>query len=549
MAEKRVIEIEVKTKDAVKSMDDLSKSTKQAGKEFDKAATFAERYGEELQPLTTRMGEAEDRLYELANAGQTTTQEYKDLLKTVGEFRKVQISTDMAVDASASTLGQKLGGALGGVTSGFSLAQGAFAAFGSESKEVEQALLKVQAAMAIQQGVQGIREAIPAIRQLANSIKAAIGSTGVGLIVIALGAIYTYWEDISEAIGFAGGETEKYAKQQKLIGEEAKKQREEVAKQSSGFASLITQLKATNVNSEERVKLIKKINDNYGTTIQNLKDETKFQSSLNVELANYLEYQKAKYKLQKSEDLIIKNLEKQDELKAKIAKAEKDRDKAIKEGAGKQKRTLEEGIITYVNLNEEADKALEKANKTISESNKALETAETRFENYGESILKVNKNIDKLTEGGKKYVEQIKVEKKEGKELIDITKNIEDEKLRLQEDGFKKELDGLKLKYARKKEEEDKQLKEKTLTQKDYETLQKQAIESFEFDKKQIVEKYVNQESELKTVLSRNAIQGLVDSSKTRLEIEKATSEKSIEISNSGIKFVVFVSRKSISRL
>ena len=531
MVEKRVIEIEEKTKDAVKSMDDLSKSTKQAGKEFDKAATFAERYGEELQPLTTRMGEAEDRLYELANAGQTTTQEYKDLLKTVGEFRKVQISTDMAVDASASTLGQKLGGALGGVTSGFSLAQGAFAAFGSESKEVEQALLKVQAAMAIQQGVQGIREAIPAIRQLANSIKAAIGSTGVGLIVIALGAIYTYWEDISEAIGFAGGETEKYAKQQKLIGEEAKKQREEVAKQSSGFASLITQLKATNVNSEERLKLIKKINDNYGTTIQNLKDETKFQSSLNVELANYLEYQKAKYKLQKSEDLIIKNLEKQDELKAKIAKAEKDRDKAIKEGAGKQKRTLEEGIITYVNLNEEADKALEKANKTISESNKALETAETRFENYGESILKVNKNIDKLTEGGKKYVEQIKVEKKEGKELIDITKNIEDEKLRLQEDGFKKELDGLKLKYARKKEEEDKQLKEKTLTQKDYETLQKQAIESFEFDKKQIVEKYVNQESELKTVLSRNAIQGLVDSSKTRLEIEKATSEKSIEIS------------------
>jgi len=172
MAEKKVIELEVKTQDAVKSMDALSKSTKEAAKEFDKAATFAERYGEELQPLTTRMGEAEDRLYELANAGQTTTQEYKDLLKTVGEFRKVQISTDLAVDASASTLGQKLGGALGGVTSGFSLAQGAFAAFGSESKEVEQALLKVQAAMAIQQGVQGIKEAIPSFVQLGNAIKA-----------------------------------------------------------------------------------------------------------------------------------------------------------------------------------------------------------------------------------------------------------------------------------------------------------------------------------------------------------------------------------------
>jgi hypothetical protein len=528
MAEKKVIEIEVKTKDAVKSMDDLSKSTKQAGKEFDKAATFAERYGEELQPLTTRMGEAEDRLYELANAGQTTTQEYKDLLKTVGEFRKVQISTDMAVDASASTLGQKLGGALGGVTSGFSLAQGAFAAFGSESKEVEQALLKVQAAMAIQQGVQGIREAIPAIRQLANSIKAAISATGIGLIVVSLGLVYTYWEDISKAIGFAGGETEKYAKQQKVIGEEAKKQREEVAKQSGAFATLISRLKATNQNTKEREELIKKINSQYGTTLKNIKDERNFQEQLNTELASYLVYQKAKYELQKNEDLIVKNLEKQDKIKKNQIANDKEL-AALNTQLNKLKKEensiyKDKGINIVLEKSKEQTKIQESLNKELTETEK-------RFENYGAAANKVEAEIAKLTNGGKKYVEQIKVEKKEGKELIDITKNIEDEKLRLQEDGFKKELDGLKLKYARKKEEEDKQLKEKTLTQKDYETLQEQAIESFEFDKKQIVEKYVNQESELKTVLSRNAIQGLVDSSKTRLEIEKATSEKSIEIS------------------
>ena len=413
MAEKKVIEIEVKTQDAVKSMDALSKSTKEAGKEFDKAATFAERYGEELQPLTTRMGEAEDRLYELANAGQKSTQEYKDLLKTVGEFRKVQISTDMAVDASASTLGQKLGGALGGVTAGFSLAQGAFAAFGSESKEVEQALLKVQAAMAIQQGIQGIREAIPAFRQLANSIKAAIGATGIGLLVVSLGVIYTYWEDISKAVGFSTKESEKFANQQKAIGEEAKKQREEVAKQSGSFASLITQLKATNVNSEERVKLIKKINDGYGTTIQNLKDETKFQSSLNVELANYLEYQKAKYKLQKSEDLIIKNLEKQDELKAKILKNEKDIALQQKQNAEDVKKAKETSIGGISGLSQtdksslSASVSMSKLNKELEKNKQELKDAEERFENYGESILKVNKKIEVLTDSGKKYVEQV----------------------------------------------------------------------------------------------------------------------------------------------
>ena len=172
MAEVKNIKINVDTAAATKSMDSLSNATKEVAKEFDTAATFAERYGEELQPLTTRMGEAEDRLYELAAAGQTTSQEYKDLLKTVGDYRKVQIKTDMAVDAAATTLGQKLGGALNGVTAGFSAAQGIMGTFGVESEQVESALLKVQSAMAIQQGIEGIRESISSFKALGDMIKA-----------------------------------------------------------------------------------------------------------------------------------------------------------------------------------------------------------------------------------------------------------------------------------------------------------------------------------------------------------------------------------------
>ena len=165
MAEKRVIEIEVNTKGAVKSMDALEKATNDVSK------SFADVYGD-LQPLTTRMGEAEDRLYELANAGKTTSQEYKDLLKSVGDFKKVQISTDMAVDAAATTMGQKLGGALGGVSSGFTAVSGVMGAFGTQSEEVEKALLKVQSAMAIQQGIQGIKESVSSFRELGAVIKA-----------------------------------------------------------------------------------------------------------------------------------------------------------------------------------------------------------------------------------------------------------------------------------------------------------------------------------------------------------------------------------------
>lgn len=193
MAEVKNVQINVDTKSAVDAMENLSKAT------HDVSASFEEVYGE-LQPLTTRMGEAEDRLYELANAGQTATKEYQDLLNTVANYRKVQIQTDMAVDAASKTFGSKLGGVLNGVSAGFSIAQGAMGAFGVESEELEKQMLKVQSAMAIQQGVQGFREAIPDIKAFGASLKAAIGSTGIGLLVVALGAVVAYWDDIKAAV-------------------------------------------------------------------------------------------------------------------------------------------------------------------------------------------------------------------------------------------------------------------------------------------------------------------------------------------------------------
>jgi hypothetical protein len=233
MAETRTINLEIKDnfKKVEKDIDDLNKSLKDtAENNRDVSKTFEEVYGE-IQPLTARMGEAEDRLYELAAAGDTASKEYRDLLQTVGEYRKVQIQTDMAVDAASTTLGQKLGGALGGVTSGFSLAQGAFAAFGDESKEVEEALLKVQSAMAIQQGLQGIKEAIPSFKALGTVIKStsvfqglltaataaytfvttatttglklfriALISTGIGAIIVGVGLLVANFDKVKAAV-------------------------------------------------------------------------------------------------------------------------------------------------------------------------------------------------------------------------------------------------------------------------------------------------------------------------------------------------------------
>lgn len=182
-------------------------------------ATFEEVYGD-LKPLTARMGEAEDRLYELSLAGKQGTAEFQALLQTVGNYRKVQIQTDLAVDSAATTLTQKLGGSLEYVSGAFAATQGALAIFGKENADVEKAILKVQSALAITQGFAAMREGANSVKQLGTAIKSltifqtaynfinnatstglkvlrgALISTGIGALVIGVGLLIANFDKL-----------------------------------------------------------------------------------------------------------------------------------------------------------------------------------------------------------------------------------------------------------------------------------------------------------------------------------------------------------------
>lgn len=135
----------------------------------------------------------------------------------------------MAVDAAATNMGQKLGGALGGVTAGFSLAQGAMGAFGVESEAVEKAMLQVQSAMAIQQGVQGIKESLPFLNDLKNTAIAAFkGMTvasrafmtaGIGILIVGIGLLIENFDKIANVFT---GEIERNARYTKALNQSAK---------------------------------------------------------------------------------------------------------------------------------------------------------------------------------------------------------------------------------------------------------------------------------------------------------------------------------------
>jgi len=222
MAVTKVLNVEIKDNalDVSKDIDKLNKSGEVLEQTFkDVNATFEDVYGD-LKPLTGRLGEAEDRLYELALAGKQNTQEYKELLQATANYRQVQLQTDLVVDTAAQTMSQKLGGALEGAASGFALVQGAMGLFGTESEEVEKALLKVQSAMALAQGIEGVRTALPLFKNLSSvigknlvgafsTLRGAIVSTGLGALVVAIGLIIPKIIEWADWTGRAKKEQEK----------------------------------------------------------------------------------------------------------------------------------------------------------------------------------------------------------------------------------------------------------------------------------------------------------------------------------------------------
>jgi hypothetical protein len=253
MAEKKVIELEVKTNsedikgkfaslkseisktteeveqltsaygensDEVKQAAQQLESLKTAYKDLNKVATdvgatFEEVYGD-LQPLTTRMGEAEDRLYELTSAGKTNSKEYKDLLGVVAQYKRTMMETDMVVDAASTTMSSKLGGAVTGVASAFSAAEGAMALVGVESEDLQATMVKLQAVMALSEGLNGIKESRAAFTMLKTvavdalkGIKTGLLTTGIGALVVALGLIVAYWDDIKAAVSGVSEEQKK----------------------------------------------------------------------------------------------------------------------------------------------------------------------------------------------------------------------------------------------------------------------------------------------------------------------------------------------------
>ena len=415
MSRIETVNVNVKTEgvdEATREFEELSTGVKKAADSADNLDAKFEDVFQGIEPLTTRLGEAEDRLYELALAGDTTSKEYQELLTKVGQYRKVQIQTDLAVDSAATTLGQKLGGALTGATSGFAAIQGVMGLVGGESEQLEKLLLKVQSALAIQQGVQGIREAIPAFRQLGTTamnalkgIKTGIAATGIGLLVVAVGAIVANFEQIKEILGVNNKSLEEQLELEKKITEEKQKQLQEMNQIVSNNQDFINR-QIQIVKNEEKLKSLSIDSEKNATKIRNLTKET-----IGLELQNL------RARLASTEELL--STQEKLQIKTEIFRKEQELlrvdEQALfdqrKKNAEAQAEADQEAIDNAKRLNEERRKRIDEEKLILQEGvdflkNANFEEVESTFNKYaamGELSMKFYEEEEKRRQRNKDF--------------------------------------------------------------------------------------------------------------------------------------------------
>lgn len=182
--------------------------------------------------LKTQLRQAQNEVNELSAKFGATSEQAVNAAKRAAELKDAIGEAKSLTDAfNPDAKFKALTNTLGGVAGGFSAVQGAVGLLGEESQSVEKAILKVQSAMAVSQGIQAIGESVDSFKQLgavirsttifqkalsaatavqtfvmngatlaAKALRGALIATGVGALVVGVGLLIANFEKVKKVV-------------------------------------------------------------------------------------------------------------------------------------------------------------------------------------------------------------------------------------------------------------------------------------------------------------------------------------------------------------
>lgn len=236
------------TQDIIEGMQEgVADALKEAGvsaKEFsDALAKGNTEVSKSSETLRERLRTITQELQTLKAAGKDNTDQYRLLVAEAGNLQDAMADVSQEIRNVGSDT-RVLDGVIGvaqGIAGGFAVAQGAAALFGAENEELQEVLLRVNATMAILQGLQQVSNVLQkessalkladiVITKIQTAAQAAfavvvgtstgalrafriaLAATGVGALIIAFGFIIQKIIDFTEATNDAAESEERFNK-------------------------------------------------------------------------------------------------------------------------------------------------------------------------------------------------------------------------------------------------------------------------------------------------------------------------------------------------
>jgi len=465
--EKKVIEVEIKS-----NSESLKKQLKEAQKE--------------VEQLAEKFGATSEQAIKAAKKA-------AELKDAIGDAKALTDAYNP--DAKFNALTESLGGVL----NGFQAFEGALGLVGVSSEKVEEALLKVNSAMALAQGLNGVLAARESFANLAAMIgKTALGQkvltgltwlyTGaqkalnfvmkqnpVMLIVAGVIALSAAIYGIIKAINIFSDATEKASVSNEKLNKVLEAQDARLEKQFNRLQKTNSQrlamLEATGATEEQLHK----------ARLKQIEDEDKAVQSRITREKDVIDKKYVLYK---------KAIAQEDEETAKSIREQiKEREKSYQELSGKHEDYVNAKLLEDAKYLTESEKKIAEEQKQASEKYKAKRDEDLKnLKEYYSDAKKVieaslrDERENEIAAVDEKYKERFQLAKKYGKDTTDLTI------------AYRTELNAIETKY-----DQERINQQNAKSKEQLELLKEAKAKEFELDSKKTLEEKIDFETELLT--------------------------------------------------
>lgn len=514
MAEKKTIELELKPS-GIKESTEQTKSLKSQLKELKEQIALTADGSDEFKRLTKEAGALQDRI--------------DDVNRQVKNFASDTRRLDVALEGLSAASGA------------FQAFEGTMALVGVESEDLQKTMVKLQAVMAVTNGIQSVANAlnkdsaltfalntaatkaatiaqsayntvIGASSGVLKAFKVALAATGIGLFVAALGTIVAYWDDIKAAVSGVSEE-------QKKLNKDAEKNAATAKETYDSFQLQENSLRLQGKTEKEILKL--KI-DKLNTSIKTAEVEIK-----NLEETSKLEVEAAK-RNQEITKSIIQGALNFGALGLRLLVAPID---MVLETANLVSEKLGFGKIVATNLNKEITKLIDAGadigSKFLFDPAKVKADSDATIKAAKQGLAQMKSDRDgfliQLKQGDQQSTSN---QQNNQKERLDLTRQRIDKEIELMEDGYEKEKRILEERAKREKEDLAESIKGKIVDQEEYAKTQKLIEDNLKKDLRELNSKYFDGELKARDF----SIEALKNSKIKELEVEIEANEKKARI-------------------